>query len=156
MSQAETESAGAEDPTPAEPTQTSGSEPTARLKTGRAVVVLALVLGLYALIAGFLMTGAALTVPDVPATWWIAGPVYLALAGLLFWGGAATARGRPNGFLVPTAIVGALAIVVSAVIKVIEGEVPLELVVLLLYGALAYLVARSGGSGTGWASARTR
>ena len=147
MSQAETESSGAQDPPPHEQTQTPDVEPTARSRAGTAVVVLALVLGVYELIAGFLMTGAALTVSGVPAIWWVGGPVHLALAGLFFWGGAATMRGRPNGILVPAAAVGALAIVVSAVIKFTDGEVPLELVVLVLYGALGYLVARTGSSG---------
>lgn len=141
MSQAETEPAGGEDSSAPETTQTSAGPRSTAVTVAAA---LAFVLGLYELIAGFALTGAALTMSDVPVMWWVTGPVHLVLAGLLLWGAVATVRERPNRFLVPTAAVAAIAIVVSAVMKATNGEMPFELFVLLLYAALVYLVTRTG------------
>ncbi|MCV7279458.1 hypothetical protein H7J88_07340 [Mycolicibacterium flavescens] len=142
MSQAETGPAGAGE-SPAQ-TETSEVPTTTRGRYAVPIAVLAALLGLYELIAGFALTGAVATMDGASAAWWVTGPLHLVLGGLLIYGSVATVRNRPNGILVPVAAVAVIAILVSAVMKIADGVVPLELVVVLLYAALAYLVRRAG------------
>ncbi|SEH81115.1 hypothetical protein SAMN04489835_4428 [Mycolicibacterium rutilum] len=142
MSQAETDPVGPEEP----PTSTETSE-VAVAPHGRYTVpiaVLAVVLGLYELIAGFALTGAVATMEGASPLWWVTGPLHLVLGGLLIYGSVATVRRRPNGILLIAAVIASLAILVSAVIKIVNGVMPFELFVVVLYGVLGYLVRRAG------------
>lgn len=135
---------------PTEPEELPASAETSEVPTATRnrytvpIAVLAAVLGLYELLAGFALTGAVATMEGASPVWWVTGPLHLVLGGLLLFGSVATVRNRPNTILLPVALVAVVAILVSAVIKLVDGVMPLELFVVLLYGALAYLVRRAG------------
>ncbi|MGV0792291.1 hypothetical protein [Mycolicibacterium sp. XJ1819] len=126
--------------------ETTASEAAQRPGPVAAAAVLAFILAAYEIISGLLLVGAAF-VSDTSAGMAIlyaaVGILHVAFGALLVWGGLAALRGGTGSrLLLFTAAAASIAIAIAAVINIAGGELPGQLLFLLIYGALVYLLLR--------------
>jgi hypothetical protein len=131
----------AESPAPESAPPTADLGAVQRPGTVTAGAVIAFVLAALMLIA---TVGQAVAGAMAGATVLFYLPVILNLAfvGLLVWGGIAAWRGATNRILVVTAAAAVVVIAIVSVIKIINGTVPVELLMLILYVVIGVLLIR--------------
>lgn len=129
---------------PVAPTAGNAGE---RPRTVTAAAVIAFILAAYEIISGILVIAAAIFAGPPSATtvilWIVMGILHVAFGALLFWGARAALRGGAGAkILVLTAAAAAAVLVIVGIVNVVNGEFPGQLVVVILYAALLFLLFR--------------
>lgn len=107
-----------------------------------ASAIIAFVLAAFEVVSGVLIVVASSALRETTAVPYVLGVIQLVFAALFIWGGMQAMRGATDKTLLWAVAAAAIVTVAAAIIRIFAGEIPGRLLLLVVYGVIAYLLTR--------------
>lgn len=118
------------------------ASPSQRPTVVTAAVVIAFLLAAYEVLTALVLFVDAQLAGGPSVVWYAFGVVHLVVAALLAWGGWAALSTGNGRILVMTSLVVVVVLVVKTILEIVYGILPVGWLILVLYGAMYWLLTR--------------